>query len=313
MTVDKSTLAAYEESLLVYDRYNATVKDNRAKKVHIFGSSSKGNSVYFTEIRTLIDLGLPMKRYNLIDPNFFFNVDYIILTHEHPDHVNIATLSKIIKTYPAIKILIHPNMWQALIGPKCHKRVSEKHLATILSANADQTTLISETDSLVENEQLFQGAPKSRQFVSADRVQLLSTREHLPFVFTPHVVSHGPIKNLAIELNYQSTRILYASDLDSVQPTAAMDALNEGLPTLREFDIICLEANYDETYLNQYLQERPQDLHAQGNLRHISEQAAQWYINQHLKESGIYIPLHASRMFGTYFQKALEPQQKVGI
>lgn len=285
----KTLQAAFEESRLIYDRYGARVSDTRKTSIHIFGSSSKGNSVYFTKIRTLIDLGLPMKRYTTIDPNFFFNVDYLILTHEHSDHINISTLVKILTTFPNVKVLIHPNMWEALIGTKLSSRVSEKQRAAILNANANSETL-------------FDVPTERSHFISAKGVQLLATREHLPFTFTPHVVSHGPIKNLAIELYYEKTRALYSSDLDTVEPTEIESSLLQGLPTNRKFDIICLEANYDTEVLNKYLLEHPTDSHAAGNLRHISEQDAQKYVNSHLVQDGLYIPLHASRAFGTFFQ-----------
>lgn len=295
LTLDKSTIAAYEEALLIYDRYSTHVNDARRSQIHIFGSSSKGNSVYFTKIRTLIDLGLPMKRYNAIEKHFFNNVDFIILTHEHSDHINVATLTNVLKNYPHVKIIIHPNMWQALIGMQLQKRVSEKQLATILAGNNNESKLVSTIDYY----------ESSRKLVSAESVLLLRTREHLPFTFTPHVVTHGPIKNLAIELYYYKTRVLYSSDLDTVDPIDPTVSVAKGLPTTRMFDIICLEANYDEVLLNKFLADHPDDSHALNNLRHISEQAAQRYISQHLKSDGIYVPLHASRVFGTYFQKAL--------
>lgn len=295
MTLDKSQIAAYEEAMLVYDRYGVNVSDDRRSQVHIFGSSSKGNSVYLTKIRTLIDLGLPMKRYTMVDSNFFTKVDYIILTHEHADHVNISTLTNVLKNHPHVTVIIHPNMWQALIGEPLRKRVSEKQLASILAANGNTLDL----------NRFVNYSHNCAQFVSAEYPLLLRTREHLPFVFTPHVVTHGPIKNLAIELYYLTTRILYASDLDTVLPIQDSDKHTLGLPTNHSFDIVCLEANYDEQLLAKHLAEYPGDAHAMSNLRHISEQAAQTYVANHLHSDGIYIPLHASRSFGTYFQKAL--------
>lgn len=285
----KTMRAAFEESKLIYDRYGARVEDERKTHIHIFGSSSKGNSVYFTKIRTLVDLGLPMKRYNAVVENFFYGVDYVILTHEHSDHINIATLTKILTTFPHVKVLIHPNMWEALIGSKLSSRVSDKQRGIILDGNGGSKEL-----PLIASE--------SSHFISAEHAQLLATREHLPLTFTPHVVTHGPIKNLAIELHYQTTRALYSSDLDTVEPITVESELLQGLPTNRKFDIICLEANYDKDILNQYLLEHPTDSHAAGNLRHISEQDAQVYVNNHLKMNGVYIPLHASRAFGTFFQ-----------
>ena len=286
----KTLMAASEESKLIYDRYGARITDGRKTAIHIFGSSSKGNSVYFTKVRTLIDLGLPMKRYQAIDENFFFNVDFVILTHEHSDHINISTLTRILTNFPNVKVLIHPNMWKALIGSQLSKRVSENQREKIIAGNNG-------------NEELPKLVDSESHFISAEHVHLLSTRDHLPFTFTPHVVSHGPIKNLAIELYYEKTRALYSSDLDTVEPLEVESSLVQGLPTNRKFDIICLEANYDEERLNEYLLAHPTDSHAAGNLRHISEQSAYKYISTHLKENGVYIPLHASRSFGTFFQE----------
>lgn len=285
---------SYSEARLVYDKYGIRVKDDRKQAVHIFGSSSDGNSVYFPEIRTLIDLGLPIKRYNLIDPAFFYNVDYILLTHEHSDHINISTITKILNNYPNVKFIIHPNMWETLISPKLEKRVSQKQLESILNANNNSKTVLPyETEG--------------SHFIAGNVGQLLATREHLPFTYKSYLVQHGPITNIAIELNYSNLNknqsILYSSDLDSVKPKEFVDGHStEGLPTNKQYDIICLEANYDDNILTQYLAEHPGDARASSNLRHISEQESKWYVDQHLKTEGIYIPLHASSTFGTYLQ-----------
>ena len=53
---------------------------------YFFGSGSSGNSVYLTRLHTLIDLGFPYNHYANLNPNFFLDVDFLILTHEPYDH-----------------------------------------------------------------------------------------------------------------------------------------------------------------------------------------------------------------------------------
>ena len=62
-------------------------------------SSSSGNAyIYFDEI--LLDIGVPFSK---IKP-YIQKIKYILLTHQHSDHLNIGTLKKTIYENPKIRI-----------------------------------------------------------------------------------------------------------------------------------------------------------------------------------------------------------------
>lgn len=66
----------------------------------IIKSGSSGNAViYFDEV--LVDLGIPLKK---IEP-FLGSIKYLLLTHEHGDHMNLNSILTIVTDYPEIKIL----------------------------------------------------------------------------------------------------------------------------------------------------------------------------------------------------------------
>jgi L-ascorbate metabolism protein UlaG (beta-lactamase superfamily) len=70
-------------------------------KYDIIGSSSAGNSVrYFDEI--LIDVGLPYVRL----AKYLKPVRFILLTHAHGDHFQLATINRIAKERPDILWLV---------------------------------------------------------------------------------------------------------------------------------------------------------------------------------------------------------------
>lgn len=269
----------YLESIpIVYDRFR-TQQYDRLLPVHIFGTSSKGNSIYIKSLRILVDLGLPYARYKEYDPNFFLDVDYVILTHEHGDHLNPSTLLRILRSYPNVKFIIHPRMAKTIMGPSFAHRIKQEELAQY----------IREPDL---------------RFITATHQELV-TRDNVKVDFLPHLTRHGDITNIAIELTVPvfELHMLYSSDLDNLLPDES--GLTDGLPhyTDNSFNLIFLEANYDEDILNEALRLNPNDPKAAGNLRHISEQAAWMYVNAYLSDDGYFIPLHASATFGTLIQR----------
>lgn len=244
--------------------------------VHIFGTSSAGNSVYLSGINTLIDLGLPYNRYKQVSPDFFLEVDFIILTHIHGDHLNPATLKHIMTAYPHIKILLSTEMAQDIqTTPRVAKTLTPEFIQGHIN-----------------------------QFRTAQPCQLQSRKA--PFELITHKVPHGEIVNIAIEIRYHNKHILYSSDIDTLDDLSTQNSGYDGIPHPNfndKFDIAFLEANYDADLLNKALAENPNDIKAKGNLRHMSEQEAWAYIQRYLKDDGIFIPLHASSTFGTLIQQ----------
>lgn len=268
--------------LLAYSKYHVKLTaDPRDKDIHLFGSSSKGNSIYFIKERFLIDLGFPYKLYQAYNPNFFLKVDYVFLTHEHSDHLNPSTLLRVIRNYPNVKFVISKNMWRGLLSESFAHRINQKELIK-----------------------------SNKHFYIAQPMRLTNT-QGLEIDYIPHITAHGPINNCAVELIVNNQHILYASDLDEYKANPSRGT--QGLPFNRQnpFDIICLEANYDPKILFDYIQSHPHDFRAKQNLRHTSEKDAWEYVEQFLKPDGIFIPLHASSSFGTLLQESDKDRAKM--
>jgi phosphoribosyl 1,2-cyclic phosphodiesterase len=67
--------------------------------VNVLASGSKGNAVIYGK-SILVDCGVP---FTLIKP-YLKEIQLILLTHEHGDHLNVATLRKIISERPALRV-----------------------------------------------------------------------------------------------------------------------------------------------------------------------------------------------------------------
>ena len=287
--------------------------------IHIFGSSSEGNSVYLQQQKLLIDIGLPFKVYHEYNPVFFLDVDFIIITHHHGDHLNPSTLIKVLDNYPHIKVMMPEFMWKMVTSDQFKPEYEKRKKDDPVPFGHDP---VFKTD---ENGRRIQKPAKWRdkfekhntKFIKAASKTLV-THDKKEFLIEPLTVKHGDIINIAVqisdpELNFN---FLYASDLDNLDgPRSFIDCFGEnqhvdGLDQSRIYNCIFLEANYDEKILRTWYDNldpddpgyRGKKARADGNLRHISEQEAKKYIEKHLTETGIFIPLHASRTFGTLHQ-----------
>lgn len=225
---------------------------------------------------------LPFKRYTEYNPDFFNDVDYIILTHEHNDHLNPSTLLKILKIYPHIRIFITKRMAHAIMSKEFSHRIKQAELNRYTTNDNLRFKLVEKTT--------------------------IQTRDLIDIEFIPHITRHGDITNIAIELNVPQldVHLLYASDLDNL--LADFTGTTDGLPHYADnpFNLIFLEANYDEKLLHEALKINPHDIRARGNLRHISEQAAWQYVTRFLSDDGYFIPLHSSSTYGTLNQNSYE-------
>lgn len=144
---------------------------------------------------------------------------------------------------------------------------------------------------------------------------------------TPKAQKHHDVTNHALVLENGTHRLLYATDLDTVEPTN----IGVGLLDLGMFDTIMLEGNYDEVYLREYIEyiislvpkeEHPSDFtndeldawvrthyrslprdvaqnafRAIQNRRHLSKQQARAYVKTRLNKGGKYYEIHRSSMF----------------
>lgn len=307
-----------EELKSIYNKWQQRQFGKRLP-VHVFGSGSEGNSVYLKPYHTLIDLGMTFKDYQAYDPLFFLDVDYIILTHHHGDHLNPSTLVRILKNYPHIKVIITKFMWDIITGDLFKPEYIKRDTGETIPFGHD---IVFKTDA--DGNRLAK-PPKYKDALLAHRSkfrlaepQTLKTHHGREFLFEPLTVKHGDIINIAIQILDPTLdfNFLYASDLDNlggprsfIDHTGATQHIT-GLDQNRQYTCMFLEANYDETILQQWYSNlspsdpdyRGKKARADGNLRHISEQDAFKYIQKHLIEGGIFVPLHASRTFGTLYQ-----------
>lgn len=287
--------------------------------VHIFCSGSEGNSIYLKPQKTLIDIGLPFKRYIEYNPNFFVDVDYIIVTHHHGDHLNPSTLIKVLKTYPHIKFIMSDFMWKMIrsdhFKPEYEKREKDEPIPFghnpifKTDQNGQRIKKPSKWQSKFDTYQTRRIAAIS---------QTLTTHEQKQFLLEPLTVKHGDIINIAIQITDENMglKLLYASDLDNLNGEQTFyDCFNEkqyvnGLSQNTYYNCIFLEANYDENILKEWYNSLDQNdpkyfslkARADNNLRHISEQETKRYVEKYLTENGLFIPLHASKTFGTLYQ-----------
>lgn len=286
--------------MLYYTKHATPIYTDMQLPINIIGSGSHGNSVHIAPLRLIIDLGFTYQK--MIDNVNLDQIDFIALTHEHGDHINLATLKRVVKRHPHLRIIM------------------SERLAHVL-ANKDATL----KDKIKHKVITF---PFDKPFV-------METRDKDAYTVIPHSTAHGDIVNVAYEITYDKsqTHLLYATDLDTFD--AHPSGFPAGLPKGQQlaFNLIFLEANYDEDVLNDYIERHEQDLRyirttnpmhldntdakklnnvifrAKSNLRHVSEQTAIAYIRQYLTTHGVFIPMHASRTFGTYFQEMSETEQ----
>lgn len=317
--INNPTLTDQNEELKsIYNKWRQRQFGKRLP-IHIFGSGSEGNSVYLKPYKTLIDLGLPFKRYIEYDPLFFHDVDYIMLTHHHGDHINASTLLRILDNYPHIKIILPEFMWDIINTQTFRPEYERRKKGDVVPIGHDKTF---RTD--VEGKRILKPhkwGPKYQEHFSKFQFAenaMLKTHKGKQFLFEPLTVKHGDIINMSVQINDPELdfNFLYASDLDNLGGNRSFtDYLGRtqfvtGLDQERIYTCMFLEANYDENILNEYLgnlnpndpEYRGKKARADGNLRHISEQEASVYIEKHLSDKGIFVPLHASKTFGTLHQ-----------
>ena len=66
---------------------------------HVISTGSKGNAItYFDTV--LLDCGVP---FSLIKP-FLYDIQIVLLSHQHSDHINISTLKRIAFERPSVRI-----------------------------------------------------------------------------------------------------------------------------------------------------------------------------------------------------------------
>lgn len=310
----------------VYDR-NFNRKFGIKLPIKLFGSSSKGNSLYIDPMNLLIDLGFPYKRYIEHDPMFFYDVKTIFLTHHHGDHLNPATLLKIVNNHPHIAVYISRDMLDELLKPTYkaeYKRLLDHNGKQMYEQKMTQNGMVDDKQKPIfmldeNNQRIIEKSPYKDRFERIQhKLNILDTTGGLmrfeninrePFYITPRSVKHGDIMNIALDIGFQSNRLLYVSDLDNLGEHHKLNnRLLDGLVQEKNtYDLCFIEANHDVTIIKSIQNNlEPNDYamraRIDGSMRHLSEQESKKYFRQVAKPDALFIPLHASETFGTLKQ-----------
>lgn len=269
--------------------------------VTILSTGSKGNCVVVDE-KIMLDAGIPKKR--IVDGNQIEldKITTLFVSHKHKDHANLPMIRW------AIKKKLHVHLPQDVIT------------MLVNEGKIDVRPYINETLFVHENQ-------------SSYTLNLGETEVNEPYEVTVHLYpqKHYDIVNYALVLEKvvknEPFRLLYSTDLDTIQPTD----IGQGLVELGMFDTILLEGNYDEIWLRDYINvaiasvdtdmdtgllsdieldtwvrahyhQLPKSVakglfRAVQNMRHLSKQQARMYARKHLNRNGVYYEMHPSSLF----------------
>ncbi len=263
--------------------------------VRILATGSSGNCVLI-DGHILVDAGITFKHFS----EFGIPLEQItvcVITHKHGDHMNKPFVRKLLTSGKIV--------------------VMSKDSAADLAG---------------------EGKIDVEEYVKSENIIFLDPENHYEFDINKEGVKktldmhvypqkHHDIVNYALTFNDKEHRLLYSTDLDSLEPTD----MGVGLMHLGKFDIILLEGNYDEPYLRSYIEymisiapeaENPGEMdnneleqwvkrnykllpdevarnafRAIQNHRHLSKQQARAYAATHLKPGGSYYEIHRSSTF----------------
>lgn len=300
--------------------------------IRIFDTGSKGNSIYFTEQRLLVDLGLPKSDY---PNNFFYDVDTIAITHHHGDHINPATICYVLEHFPHITIYMSKSCLEEITDPNYkakYKHETDEHGNKMYEKELKNGSLVDNKRKPIyqidkNGQRVIEKSPYKKRI--EDHIENINTSRYSvkitppsqkPYTLTFRQIKHGDILNRAIEIkdDYINLHALYVTDIDNLTEGGyftdykGRDYNLDGVSQKKDnYNLMLVEANYNEKKIKEYLDElNPNDpsynnkrYRADQNLRHLSEEEASKYIKQALQEEGFFIPLHASEKFGTLFQK----------
>lgn len=263
--------------------------------VNILSTGSQGNCIIIDNI-IMLDAGITKSR---VESEFHINIEkleMVFVSHKHSDHKSIPLIKYMIESGTAVHIPL-----------AVKEELYEKGMIDIDNK---------------KNIHLHSNTQFSYNFQDID------------YTFTLIPQKHHDIINYAIVIEKGGERLLYVTDLDTVNPTD----VSPGLTHLGKFDVIIMEGNYDELWLREYItdsieaivgeddpenlmndeelgrwvsrhyKELPKDMasnlyRAKQNMRHLSKQQARAYVSNHLRKDGRYYEVHRSSM---YYEKPTE-------
>ena len=286
--------------------------------VNIISTGSQGNCVIIDNC-IMLDAGVTKKK--ITDTGYDFdNLKMLFVSHKHADHANMPLIRYCItKEHDVIHLLES--------GHKVKK--PELQYQVFLPNDVYQMFRQKELDRKVDPIDVTY-MPRNVHLHDKGKVYHLETDE-ASYTISLHPQKHHDIVNYGFviekQVNDKTERLLYVTDLDTIEPTA----VGPGLTSLGMFDIIVMEGNYDEIWLRDYITQTmdildptidastltdkeldqyvranyrkiPKEMsaglfRAVQNMRHLSKQQARAYVKQHLNPGGQYYEVHRSSMF----------------
>lgn len=262
-------------------------RSGKQMEIKILATGSSGNSVLIDK-HILVDAGITTKAFSSHGIEPG-DLSAFIITHKHGDHMKTPLVRYLLKN--GVKALLPTDA-----------------IAELIKEN------MIDMGNLIDSGQVTPLKDNTVYTVGSVQVQA-------------YPQDHYDIVNYALVLEKGAERVLYSTDLDTVEPTEK----GVGLLHLGQFDTILLEGNYDEPYLRSYIEymislvpdaddpknfddqdlekwvksnyrSLPEDIarnafRAIQNHRHLSKQQARAYAMTHLKPSGTYYEIHRSSQF----------------
>lgn len=277
-----------QDKLYIYRPDGTATKTPEDFPVFIFGTSSRGNATYLPELNTLIDFGMSYRAYLDHDKDFFYNVQYVLLTHQHTDHLNLSTMHKVLQLYPHVKFIASPYVLNYIRQQELDWDVTEYagHFIELpVKSVSPETQLM-----------LYHAFKITLPDGLAMTIQPVATH-HEDIVNTAYYIYWKTIEDLeGIGMQEHEHRLMYASDLDSTQELLQLKGSHK-------LNYCFLEANHDPgTVQMELASDGDHRFEASGCLRHLSEPEAWDYVTANVRHDGYFIPLHASKRFSSLLQ-----------
>lgn len=160
---------------IVLNKYKRR-EDGRTLPIQIFGSNSaQGTAIYVEPVNVLFDIGVNFQKLKHIQDE----IDYIIVSHEHSDHIDWATLHAMLQYHPMIQVVLPSD-------------ISIPDNLSHLSAHFIRS----------ENMVLLN----------------LTLRSGLKINVLPIKVPHGNTSSFSYDVTFQSSHLLFSTDLSDTEP-----------------------------------------------------------------------------------------------
>lgn len=234
-------------------------------EVNIISTGSHGNCIIIDGV-IMVDCGVSKKLLlQRAGQDALDGVDQILISHEHGDHLGMSVLNYLAKNRPH------------LITHGLH--VNEGTLARMGDCTVSR---------LVSPENMLDASATPSDVVE------LRTRKGV-YTMQTFKLFHDVDNQGFIITNPNGERLLHATD------TQTMRHAPDGI-----YDVLLVEGNWDETKLYEMLESDSYEdrFRATRNLRHLSVQAFDRFVEHHANAETLIVQLHESAEFGTLSSKS---------